>query len=387
MPASRFLLGLSLLAAVLMMRGPVACVGPVASLVMREFSLSYAAFGVLTALPIAAFGLFSFAAHPIARATGSVNTALAAALATVLAGCLLRLSDAAPFLYAGTIAVGAGIALLNVSMPVVLRARFPDHLNRAMGVFTAVISISGALGAWSAAPLAAWTDSAIAPFSLWSALGALAFALWLLASPARGLESKSGRLTDALRLLFRPAAWPVILTMGMQSLTVYTVGAWLPTLLADTAGFTASQSGAAAGIFLASGFVVTLATDEFLRLCRSTRTTALVLGVLFLAGIALWLTGGFWAWAGCVLAGAPQGLMFSVALIVISQKSPNSSAMMSLSAAAQGMGYLLAGLGPWVFGLLFGASGVAAASLFLAAIVVVWTAAAVAAAGASRVFP
>ncbi len=175
--------------------------------------------------------------------------------------------------------------------------------------------------------------------------------------------------------------------MGMQSLTVYTVGAWLPTLLSVTSDFTATQSGAAAGVFLAAGFFASLATDEFLRLCRSTRRAALTLGVLFLAGIALWLAGGVWAWAGCVLTGAPQGLMFSVALIVISQKSPNPAAMMSLSAAAQGTGYLLAGLGPWVFGLLFGVSGVAAATLFLAAIVVVWTAAAVAATGASRVFP
>ncbi len=386
MPASRVLLGLSLLAAVLLMRGPVTCVGPVADLVMREFSLGYAAFGVLTALPIAAFGLFSFAAHPLSRAAGSVNTALAAALAAVFAGSLLRLSDAAPLLYAGTVAVGAGIALLNVSMPVVLRARFPEHLNRVMGVFTAVISVSGAIGAWSAAPLAAVTDSVTPPFALWSALGALALVLWLLASPARGLESKSGRLTDALQLLFRPAAWPVILTMGMQSLTVYTVGAWLPTLLAVTSDFTASQSGAAAGVFLAAGFFASLITDEFLRLCRHLRTAALLLGALFLSGIALWLAGGVWAWAGCVLAGAPQGLMFSVALIVISQKSPNPAAMMALSSAAQGMGYLLAGLGPWVFGLLFGASGVAAASLFLASIVVVWTTAAVLASGSSRVF-
>lgn len=384
---SRLLLGLALFAAVLMMRGPVTCVGPVADIVMREFSLSYAAFGVLTALPIAAFGLFSFAAHPLARATGSVNTALAAALATVLAGCLLRLSNAAPLLYAGTVAVGAGIALLNVSMPVVLRARFPKHLNRAMGGFTAVISISGAIGAWSAAPLATLTDTAAPPWALWAGLGALSLLLWLAASPAQGLESKNGRLSESLRLLARPTAWPVILTMGMQSLTVYTVGAWLPTLLSVTSGFTATQSGAAAGVFLAAGFFASLATDEFLRLCRSTRRAALTLGVLFLAGIALWLAGGVWAWAGCVLAGAPQGLMFSVALIVISQKSPNPAAMMSLSAAAQGTGYLLAGLGPWIFGLLFGASGVAAATLFLAAIVVVWTAAAVAATGASRVFP
>ncbi len=387
MPASHLLLSLSLLTAVLMMRGPVTCVGPVADIVMREFSLSYAAFGVLTALPIAAFGLFSFAAHPLSRATGSVNTALAAALTAVLAGSLLRLSDAAPLLYAGTVSVGAGIALLNVSMPVVLRARFPRHLNRAMGLFTAVISISGAIGAWSAAPLAALTASAMPPFALWTGLGALALTVWLAASPAHGLESKNGRLSESLRLLARPAAWPVILTMGMQSLTVYTVGAWLPTLLAVTSDFSATQSGTAAGVFLAAGFFASLATDEFLRLCRSTRTAALILGALFLAGIALWLAGGVWAWAGCVLAGAPQGLMFSVALIVISQKSPNPAAMMSLSAAAQGMGYLLAGLGPWVFGLLFGATGVGAASIFLAGIVVVWTAAAVLASDHSRIFP
>lgn len=386
MSSSRLLLGTALFAAVLMMRGSVTCVGPIADVVMREFSLSYAAFGVLTALPIAAFGLFSFAAHPLARMTRSVNTALAAALATILFGCLLRLSDVVWLLYIGTAATGAGIALLNVSMPVVLRALFHEHLNRAMGIFTAVISISGAIGAWTAAPLASFSGTVTPPFALWAVLGAISLICWQAASPARNLESKSGRPSESLRLLAHPAAWPVILTMGAQSLTVYTVGAWLPTLLCVTSDFTATQSGSAAGVFLAAGFFASLATDEFLRLCRSTRLAALILGVLFLAGIGLWLAGGLWPWVGCILAGAPQGLMFSVALIVISQKSPNPAAMMSLSAVAQGTGYLLAGLGPWLFGLLLGASGIAAASLFLAAIVVVWTVAAVAATTPTRIF-
>ena len=256
-----------------------------------------------------------------------------------------------------------------------------------MGIFTAFISLSGAVGAATAAPLASLTTTPVPTFAFWGLLGCLGLVLWLMAAPARNAGGQKGRITEALRLVATPAAWPVILTMGLQSLTIYTVSAWLPTILTETGDFTTATAGTASGLFLLSGFFASLVTKEFLRLCKTLRRAAVILGILFLFGIAGWLAGGFSAWAGCILAGVPQGLMFSVALIFISEKSPNADAMLALSAAAQGTGYLIAGLGPWIFGGLFALAGVTAGAGFLAAAVIVWTGSAVLASGHRAIFP
>lgn len=386
MKKSFLLTAAAVFAVVLVMRGPVTAVGPTADTVMAAFSLTYVEFGFLNALPIAAFGLFSFAAQPLTKTLGSLQAVLAAALTAVAAGSLCRTVNAVPLLFIGTTAVGAGIALLNVSMPVVIRSVFPLDVNRAMGVFTAFISLSGAIGAAAAAPLASLTASPVPTFAFWGLLGVVGLMLWLIAAPARNAGGQKGRLTEALRLVATPAAWPVILTMGLQSLTIYTVSAWLPTILTGTGDFNPATAGTASGLFLASGFFASLVTKEFLRLCGTLRRAAVMLGLLFLLGIAGWLTGGFSAWAGCLLAGVPQGLMFSMALILISEKSPNAETMLALSAAAQGTGYLIAGLGPWIFGGLFALAGVTSGAAFLAAAVIGWTLSAAIASGKRSVF-
>ena len=56
------------------MRGPVTSVGPAADVVLRDFGLSYQAFGVLNALPVLAFGLFSFPAVTLSERIGMHKT-------------------------------------------------------------------------------------------------------------------------------------------------------------------------------------------------------------------------------------------------------------------------------------------------------------------------
>lgn len=81
------------------MRGPVTAVGPLADTVMQSFSLTYIEFGFLNALPVAAFGLFSFAAQPLTKTLGSLQAVLTAALAAVAAGSLCRTVNAVPLLF------------------------------------------------------------------------------------------------------------------------------------------------------------------------------------------------------------------------------------------------------------------------------------------------
>jgi CP family cyanate transporter-like MFS transporter len=69
-----------------------------------------------------------------------------------------------------------------------------------------------------------------------------------------------------------------------------------------------------------------------------------------------------------VLAGIGSG-MFPFSLVLMGYRSTGSATTASLSAFAQGVGYVIAACGPLLFGVLHGATGGWAASL-----VVLWVA-------------
>lgn len=366
------------------MRGPVTSVGPAADVVLRDFGLSYQAFGVLNALPVLAFGFFSFPAVTLSERIGMHKT-IAAALGLLLLGTLCRVTESMVLLFAGTVFVGAGIAFLNVLVPVLLKAQAPDKAARAMGLYTVVVGLSGTIGTWTSAPLAHLADSHIAVMAVWLAFIVPALCLWPRVKTDDAAKAAAADKGGMVRLIKTGAAWAVILTMGMQSLTVYTTCAWLPTALTER-GFTTSAAGLAVAFFLFCSLPGSLWLDAIIRRLGSLKRTAVLMTVMFLAGIACWQAGGWWVWPGCFLAGIPQGGMFTFALIVMAMKSHGPVQMAQISAVSQGVGYLAAGLGPWIFSVLYTYSGFFAASLSLVAAVLVWGIAALSASGSARVF-
>jgi CP family cyanate transporter-like MFS transporter len=75
-----------------------------------------------------------------------------------------------------------------------------------------------------------------------------------------------------------------------------------------------------------------------------TLTGAGVLGLLVAAGTAT----AFWV----VLLGLGQGACFSLALTFFALRAPDSEHAAALSGMAQSVGYLLAAVGPFLFGVL-----------------------------------
>ena len=128
-PQARFLAPLLLLwLAGVGLRLTILAVPPVIPLIHDELNLSATQIGILTGLPSM---LFAFAAVPgsllIARL--GVRTALVVGLAiTAIAGALRRALPDVAWLYAMTIAMGAGVAVMQVSMPPAVRAWLPSGL-------------------------------------------------------------------------------------------------------------------------------------------------------------------------------------------------------------------------------------------------------------------
>ena len=378
------------LLATLMMRGPVTAVGPVAELIREAFGASYSDYGLLTAIPIGAFGLFSFFSPNLARRFG-LRRAVLCALGILAAGAMLRafasLSLSWSLMLAATVLVGAGIAFLNVYMTVVVKTTWPDRIGAMMGLYTGVIGLSGAIGGLTAAPLARLAGGVSGTTSFWGAAGVAAFLLWAAfsrvgdvlranASSERRTGAAGGAARESiLSLAVKPMAWALTGVMGLQSLLIYTVSAWMPPYWASL-GMSAEATGVWLFIFLVSGLPASVFTARFMQAVGSDARAVALLSLAYLLGLAGWIWGAEHAWAmlpGSIFAGAAQGAMLSVAFLLMSKKSSSDGQMLGISSLAQGVGYLGAGFGPVIFGALFeGLGSWMPAFGFVAAAIVLW---------------
>ena len=343
----------ALLLTILVMRGPITCVGAVADEVIRALDIGYPAYGFLSALPIACFGLFCAAAPAMSKRFGLLTTVLIC-LVLILLGAVGRLIFSYPVMLIATALIGIGIAVLNVLMPVLLRDYFPNNIPLVMGVFTGFIGFSGSIGAYFSVPLFNAFDSLVAPLALWVVMAAWGLLSWFLVPHGKKISLAGGAFEWSL--LKKPLTWAVIFVMGMQSLTIYTTVAWLPTILSSL-GFSASTAGLGSAVFLLVSAPASILTAAFIKVVGSERKAAAIMTVSFALGIMLWLMGGVWSFLGCVLAGVPQGITFSMAMILMAQKTNNLSELLVISSLAQGIGYILAGFGPFICGLLYQGDG------------------------------
>ena len=118
------------------LRLTILAVPPVIPLIHDELNLSATQIGILTGLPSM---LFAFAAVPgsllIARL--GVRTALVVGLTlTAIGGALRGALPDVGWLYAMTIAMGAGVAIMQVTMPPTVRAWLPNRIGFATAVYT-----------------------------------------------------------------------------------------------------------------------------------------------------------------------------------------------------------------------------------------------------------
>src|SRR5580692_10332069 len=102
-------------------------VGPLIEVIRRDLGLSATAAGLLNSLPLFAFAGFSPLAHFGNRI--GIERALIFAMLGLVAGIIIRSLGGSIGLFAGTLALGASIAIGNVLVPSVIKRDFPDRVG------------------------------------------------------------------------------------------------------------------------------------------------------------------------------------------------------------------------------------------------------------------
>ena len=274
---------IALLLTAFVMRGPVTGVGPVAAEVVAAYGTTWSLYGMLAALPVAAFGLCSFLA-PALQARLGLCGAASAALGLLLLGTALRFIANLAAFAGGMFLLGAGIALLNVLMPVVIKTRWPRRIGMLMGLYTGL-----ALMVWLL--LMQCGTQGLSNESPCSA-----------SKPAADKQRPQGLLRRTMRM---PLAWILTGVMGLQSTLIYTAAAWMPSYW-RAQGMSFETTGIWIFVFLFSGLPASVMTAKFFKVCPNDRTAGAVLTLLYVLGLAGWLAGGAWLLPASVAAGAGE---------------------------------------------------------------------------------
>jgi MFS transporter, CP family, cyanate transporter len=356
-PQARFLTTLLLLwLAGVALRLTILAVPPVIPLIHDELRLNATQIGILTGLPSM---LFAIAAVPgsllIARL--GVRAALVAGLIlTALGGALRGAVPDVTWLYAMTIAMGAGIAVMQVALPPAVRAWFPRRIGFATAVYTNGLIIGEILPIALALvlPLVGGTWQRV--FVVWSLPVAVIAILLLALAPA------PNRLASATRRRWwpdwnDPLIWRLGIMLGTINATYFATNAFLPDYLRSNGQgdwITASLTGLNGGQLPASALLLAVAG----RLERKAWPYVVcgLLCVLATAGIVF--GSGAWIVASATL----QGFAASAILILLLALPPLLSApddVHRVTAAMFTISYSCAVIVPVISGLAWDLSGIA----------------------------
>jgi CP family cyanate transporter-like MFS transporter len=352
--ARRVLLIAGILLVAANLRGAITSVGPLLETIRRAEGLSAGEAGLLSALPLLTFAVFSPQVPRLARRLG-MERLLWVALLTLAAGIVLRSVPGPGLLWLGTILLGMSIAVGNVLLPALLKRDFPDRVAPMTSLYSVTMGLAGAVVSGLAVPLAGalpggWRTA----LGCTAGLALIGLAVW---TPQASRNSRPAVLTRQVgRTPWRSAlAWQVTAYMGLQSFGFYIVLAWFPAIL-HSKGMSEENSGWLLLVLQVLGVTMSaviplvankLADQRLLAAGGSTLSFVGYLGLVLAPDLAvLWV----------VIVGMASGVCFVLALFFFTLRSPDSFAAAALSGMAQSIGYLFATLGPIVFGALHDAT-------------------------------
>lgn len=340
------------------MRSPVTSLGALLADVQEGLGLAPALAGALTSLPALVFG-FVGAGVPFLLRRLPTGQAITASMVMIAVGTAARGAGSTAWLLVGTLVAMAGIAIVNVLLPVVVRSGFPSREGLMTGLYVAALQVGAASGASLSVPIADAAGGWQAGLAWWAAPALIGSVAWLSSSrmaSSHGRRDAAGSTLTWSRLVRDRTAVSLTLLFGIQSAVAYVMMGWLPTVFRE-----AGLSPAAAGAMLAIAIVVATPAGLVLPTWVARRPDQRAF---------VWIVAGPWAvgfvglivapttvpyvWAALIGIGLAS---FPVALLLMGLRSATAADTRQVSAFAQGIGYLVALPAPLLFGVLRDATG------------------------------
>ena len=348
----RALLLLGVILVAVNLRPVMTATGPLIGEIRADTGLDAAAAGLIAALPVLCFGLFSAFVPRFGRRFGLEEVLMVAMLA-LAAGILLRLIPGSFPLFAGTALLGTAIAFSNVLLPAVTKRSFSLSGKRVSGMYVAVLGLSATLASAVAIPLSETWLGWRGTLALWAIPALLAAVAWAELVRRRPVHHPPAPRVAGIRALVRSRlAVAVMLFMAAQAFAFYVVLTWLTEILIAT-GIDQVDAGLIFAFSLLLGVVPIVALSVFGDRVRDDRVLVLAAGSSTAAGLAgLLVFGSDGAIVSASAIGVGQGASFALGLTFFVSRSSSHEMSAELSGTGQSVAYLIAAAGPVVAGLV-----------------------------------
>ncbi|GAE29947.1 CynX/NimT family MFS transporter [Halalkalibacter hemicellulosilyticus] len=350
-----FIIGLIVVA--LNLRPAITSVGPIIQDIRSDTGVSNGVAGMLTTVPLLAFAILSPFAPKWGRKLGN-ERAIWVGLWILGVGIVIRPFASISFLFIGTVLVGAGVAIINVLLPGIVKRRFPAKIGLMTGVYSMSMGLAASLGSGLSVPMSqqlhlGWENG----LRFWVIIVIIGLLVWL---PQLSKGTTSSHLlkessTVKSSLWRSKLAWQVTLFMGLQSLLFYCMISWLPEILSSRGTDLITAGWLVAGMQLIGLPATLLAPALADRLSNQKGIVYVIglcsfigIGILFIDVQSIWLLG-----LSVLMMGVAFGASISMALTFISLRTRTAEQAANLSGMAQSIGYLLAASGPFMLGFLY----------------------------------
>lgn len=348
-----FLFSMMMIAANL--RLPITFIPPLLTHIEKTFALPSAMAGLLTSIPLITFAIFSPIIVRLAQHWGNELTVFLLFFLLIV-GSYLRIIPAVPALFVGTFLIGIGIDSGNVLVPALIKDHMADNLQLGTSLYTLSMLLIGAIGTALAGLLISHISlgATMAMLSVPSILALLTWLPNLKFKRQSALATPKAQVPHYQSVWHQSLGWLITLFFGLQALVYYAMITWIPSILVTHNVSTLNASNLLTLLQL-SGLPLSFAVPY---LFNKKHGVTILLGVMTLgyvvAPLAFILPIHSLALLTtlCVIAGIGAGIAFNLAVLFFTEKTTNPFQTAAVSGMAQSAGYLLAAVGPILFGYL-----------------------------------
>lgn len=320
--------------------------------IQKSLHLSKGWIALMTTLPILCLGIFSPLAPKFSEKLGIERTIFLVMLALLL-GIILRGMGQTGSLLFGTILAGGAISIINVLLPSLIKRDFPKMIGIMSGLYAMALLGGAAFAAGITIPLehvlkGDWTIA----LSFWAVPAIVAIIFWLIQSP-KYTTTNNQCVVRVKGLWTCKLAWHVTMFMVLQSMSSFTIFAWLALFLRDR-GLSALEASMIVSISI---LLQTIAS--FLAPIIATRlkhqswfnTVVVIMTAIGFLGCLIASLKSVWLWS--IILGIGQGALTSISMAMIVLRSENTHVAAKLSSMVQSIGFSVGAFGPLLIGLVY----------------------------------
>ena len=337
----------------LSMRTAVTSVGAVLDDIESGLHTSSGISGVLTTLPVICFAGLGAVTPRLAARFGAHRLLVAGLVVSAIGTVTRALVSSVPLFLVFTLLALTGGAIANVLMPSLVKAHFPYRIGAMTAVYTTALAIGTTAAAGLTVPIGDLHGGWRFGIGSWALFAVVAVLPWLPTLRHDIRPGTDGARIGVAHLAHSRTAWALTAFFAAQSTQAYMAFGWFARFL-HAHGLSESAAGWMVALLSALGIPTSMIAPVVPQ--RHHRALLTVLVACFAGayvGLGLAPVGGAWIWM--VLAGIGNG-MFPLALTMIGLRSRSPESTGALSAFVQAIGYIVAGTGPLLFGVLYGAT-------------------------------